>query len=284
MAAVRLSPTYVAIRAYSRGRLIRARLARDVAWRGVRILGYHQIADAHNDLAVRPERFREQLERVMDLGVEPVPLTAVPGMLESPVEGRYLCVTFDDGYRDNLEAAVPVLEELGIPATIFVPTEVIEGRAGYTWFEDPPAALSWEEIDGLVQAGLVDVQSHTRTHVRLPHVDDDRAWEEIAGSKRDLEQRVPYEVTSLCYPAGLHGPRDVAYTRDAGYRLGLATSPGVNEHGQDPFRLNRTLLYWSDRMGDFLAKMGGCVDRPPRLRAALYRKLARDRSTAPPQP
>lgn len=265
------------MRAYSRGRLMRARLAREVAWRGIRILGYHRIADVPDDLSVRPSSFREQMERVRDLGVEPIPLAAVPAMLEAPVGGRYLCVTFDDGYLDNLEAAVPVLDELDVPATIFVPTEVIEGRASYTWFDDPPPTLSWADIDDLVRGGLVDIQSHTRTHPRLPHIGDDEAWEEIAGSKRDLERHVPYEVTSFCYPAGLHGSRDLRYVRDAGYRLGLSTSPGVNDETQDPFRLNRTLLYWNDRMSDFVSKMTGRLDRAPRLRAAMYGRLANRR-------
>lgn len=283
MGSVRLSATYLAMRAYTRGRLIKARMSGDVAWTGVRILGYHRVAGVRHDLSVRPSSFREQMERIKDIGVTPIPLAAVPDMLGEPVQGRFVCVTFDDGYLDNLEEAAPVLEELEIPATIFVSTGVIDGQAGYTWFKHAPPALSWDDIDSLVRGGLIDVQSHTRTHPRLPHVDDAQAWEEIAGSKRDLEQRVPYEVTSLCYPAGLHGEREVRYTEAAGYRLGLATSPGVNNQGQDPFRLNRTLVYRQDRIGDFAVKMGGRVDSAPRMRALLYRRLARQRPVTAPE-
>lgn len=147
-----------------------------------------------------PAAFRAQVEHVLAAGLHPVRLDAALDLLAAPVERRCVCVTFDDGYRDNLEQAVPVLRELGVPATIFVPTAVIDGTAGY---DDPPAAMSWDEIVGMVREGLVYVQSHTLTHPRLPHVDETRARAEIADSKAALEARVGYEVTSFCYPAGL---------------------------------------------------------------------------------
>lgn len=270
------SPTYLAMRAYTRGRLIKARLSsKELRWSGVRILGYHRVADERDDLAVRPQAFREQMERVVDAGLEVVRLDRAVDLLERRVEGRYLCVTFDDGYRDNLEQAAPVLTELALPATIFVSTAMIDGRARYMWFRDPPPALSWEEIDQLVSGGLIDVQAHTRSHARLPQVDEKEAWDEIAGSKQELEAHVPYEVSSFCYPAGLYTEREVRLVKAAGYRAGVTTDPGVNPGGEDLLRLRRTLVYWQDTIGDFAIKLAGGLDRPPRLRGSLYRKLAR---------
>ena len=62
------------------------------------------------------------------------------------MHGRYVCVTFDDGYRDNLLAAAPVLSEYGIPATIYLPSRIIDGELPFHWYEDPPPALSWAEV------------------------------------------------------------------------------------------------------------------------------------------
>jgi peptidoglycan/xylan/chitin deacetylase (PgdA/CDA1 family) len=269
------SPTYLAMRAYQRGRMLRARLGRPREWTGVRILGYHRIAPGGDDLSVHPDAFRAQMEQVLEAGLRPVRLDAALDMLEQPVAGRWVCVTFDDGYRDNLLEALPVLEELDIPATIFVPTAVIDGNAGYDWYEDPPPALSWEEIARIVAGGLVDVQAHTRTHRRLPHVDDAAAREEIAGAKRDLERHVPYEVTSLCYPAGLYGERDARLVREAGYRGAVTTRPGVNPGAAPLERLNRTLVYWGDDASRFAAKLNGHLDAPPLGRGWLYRRLSR---------
>ena len=241
----------------------------------MRILGYHSISDSPHVLSVAPADFRRQMEHVHASDATLIPLGRAFDLLGSEVSGRFVCVTFDDGYRDNLENAVPVLRELEIPATIFVPTAVIDGEAGYDWFEEPPPALTWEEIDSLVGEGLVDVQAHSRTHRRLPALADDEARKEIAGAKLDLERHVPYPVTSFCFPAGLYGPREVALVREAGYRAGLTTDPGVNRGGAPLETLKRTLIYWDDGLDGFEAKFAGLLDKPPLLRSLLYRRLKR---------
>src|SRR5688572_15349437 len=148
------------MRAYERGRMLQARVRRAPDWSGVRILGYHRIADDEHVLSVHPDGFRVQMEHVLEAGLRPVRLDRALEMLAAPIEGRWVCVTFDDAYRDNLVEAVPVLRELGIPATIFVPTAIVDGEAGYTWFDDAaPPALTWEEIGELDSGELVDFQS-----------------------------------------------------------------------------------------------------------------------------
>jgi peptidoglycan/xylan/chitin deacetylase (PgdA/CDA1 family) len=263
------------LRMYQRTRLARTRLRlRTPSWQGLRILGYHRVSDADHVLSVTPENFRAHMEAILASGATPIRLDAALDLLESQVTGRYVCVTFDDGYRDNLEYAVPVLRELGIPATIFVATAVINGEADFHWFSEPPPALTWKEIAGMVAGGLVDVQAHTRTHPRLPAVDEQQARDEIAGAKRDIERHVPYTVTSFCYPAGLYGEREVALVREAGYRAGVTTDPGVNAGGEPPYALRRTLIYGNDSKDDVVAKIAGLLDRPPLLRSWLYRRLS----------
>jgi len=267
------APARLAMRAYQKGRLVRGRLGGAPEWRGVRILGYHRISASRDLLAVRPDAFRAQLEEALSAGLEPIPLTRALDLLERPVEGRYLCVTFDDGYRDNLELAEPILRELRVPATIFVPSQVIHGNAGYWWYDAPPPALTWDEARELVAGGLVDVQAHTRTHPRLPALDEERAREEIGGCKDEIEAEVGYQVTSFAYPAGLYTERDARLVAEAGYRAGLTTDPGVNPGGLPMTTLARTLVFWEDSLVDFRGKLAGLLDRPPRLREWLYRRL-----------
>jgi peptidoglycan/xylan/chitin deacetylase (PgdA/CDA1 family) len=196
-------------------------------------------------------------------------------MLKEPIADRCVCVTFDDGYYNNLEIAVPILRDLGMPATIFVPTAIIDGTTTYSWLEEPPRALTWSEITELVADELFDVQAHSCTHALLPKVDDRRAWTEIAESKREIEQHVPYTVTSFCFPAGLYGEREIRFVQEAGYRAALTTDPGVNKCGDPLHTLRRTLVYSPDDSGSFQAKLAGLLDRPPHLRDWLYRRLSR---------
>ena len=269
-----LRPAYLAARAYQRARVARPRRGAP-AWHGVRILGYHRIAAAADSLSVSPARFRDQMRAVAESGAEPIRLDRALELLRRPVSGRYICVTFDDGYRDNLVAAAPVLAELEIPATVYLPSRIIDGAETFHWYDDPPPALTWDEVGELLADGLVDVQSHTRTHPLLPQVDDARSREEIALSKLEIERHVPYALTSFCYPAGLYGPREVEYVREARYAAAVTTNPGVNAGGGDLLELRRTLIYGADDMRTFVAKLDGVLDGETVLRRALHARRSR---------
>jgi glycosyltransferase involved in cell wall biosynthesis/peptidoglycan/xylan/chitin deacetylase (PgdA/CDA1 family) len=269
-----LRPAYLAARAYQRARVARAR-AHAGSWSGVRILGYHRVANAVDSLSVSPARFRQQMRALAESGAQPIRLDRAIELLRSPVPGRYVCVTFDDGYRDNLLAAAPVLAEFDIPATIFVPSRIIDGDVSFHWYEDPPPALSWSEVGELIAGGLVDVQSHTLTHPLLPQVDAQRSHEEIAGSKHAIEAHVPYALTSFCYPAGLYGAREVEFVRGAGYAAAVTTNPGVNSGGGELLELRRTLVYGADDTRMFRAKLDGLLDGETRLRRGLHARRSR---------
>jgi peptidoglycan/xylan/chitin deacetylase (PgdA/CDA1 family) len=208
------------------------------------------------------------------MGVPVIRMDHALPLLENPIEGPHVAITFDDGYRDLLENALPVLRELELPATIFVPTELVRSRAGFQWFADRPPALSWAEIGELVLEGLVDVQSHSRSHAWLPRVDDRRARDEIEGSKHDLENNVPYDATTFCFPAGLYGDRELQMVREAGYRAAVTTDPGVNPGGVPSYQLRRTLVFWADSSRIFKAKLSGLLDRPSLGRLLVQRARA----------
>jgi peptidoglycan/xylan/chitin deacetylase (PgdA/CDA1 family) len=252
------------MRAYQKARLLTAR-ARGGGhdWRGVRVLGYHRLDRERHTLSVRPDDFRAQLDAALGAGLRPVSLDAALALLARPVDGRYLHVTFDDGYRDNLEHGEPVLRELGVPATIFVATAAIDGRATFDWFERQPPLLTWEELEELERGGVVAIGAHTRTHPHLPKVDAERAGDEVLGSRRDLEDRLGRPPAAFAYPAGLYGPRDVELVRAAGFRAAVTTRAGVNDHGTPPLELRRTMVYGEDSRADFAVKIAGLVDSPP---------------------
>ena len=266
---------YLAGRAYHRGRIAAGRLRGGGSWEGVRILGYHRVAEGRDALCVSPADFAAQMQAVASLDAEPIRLDAALDLLAEPVAGRYVAVTFDDGYHDNLATAVPILERYDIPATIFVTSAIVDGTQAFHWYRNPPPALSWDEIRDLVSGGLVDVQAHTRTHPLLPGVDDARVHDEIFGCKRDIEAQVGYELTSFCYPAGLYGERELALVRTAGYRAAVTTNPGVNRGDAPLDTLRRTLVFRGDRDGDFEAKLTGLLDHHGRFHHWLHRRRSR---------
>jgi peptidoglycan/xylan/chitin deacetylase (PgdA/CDA1 family) len=266
-------PTHSRAYRAARGMYVGARslVERPTAWEGVRILGYHRISDDHDELAVTPARFREQMQVLRGSELTLTRLASLGSLAALPAGVRHVCVTFDDGYRDNLEHAVPVLDELAIPATIFLPTRIIDGATPLHWYRSPPPALSWDDVHDLQRAGRVDFQSHTLTHPLLPELDDGSARREIVDSRSELERRLGRTVTVFCYPVGRFGPRETALVGEAGYRFGVTTLPGVNGRGQAPRELRRTMIGREDDRGRFAAKLAGARDTRDPLPAALRR-------------
>jgi glycosyltransferase involved in cell wall biosynthesis/peptidoglycan/xylan/chitin deacetylase (PgdA/CDA1 family) len=248
---------------------------REPSWQGVRIFGYHRVTDEDDVFAVGVQAFREQMELLAASDVRLLRLDAALDLLDRPVEGRYACVTFDDGYLDNLEVALPILRELEIPATIFVPTGLIDSARGFHWYSEPPPALSWKDVEEIAADGFFDVQAHSRSHARLPVLSNEGAWDEIAGSKRDLEERLPYTLTSFCYPAGLYSEREMEMVLTAGFRAGVTTRPGVNGGGNGQAALRRTMVRWRDGRSEFEGKLRGFLDGPSRLQAVVHRSRMR---------
>jgi peptidoglycan/xylan/chitin deacetylase (PgdA/CDA1 family) len=269
------SPEYLALRAYHYSRLLAGLLGgRRNRWRGVRILGYHRLSHEREPLSVAPAAFRRQMEAVRAAGLIPISLDRALELLAGPeIDARYLCVTFDDGYLDNVEHGEPVLRELGIPATIFLPTGVIDRRSAYFWVEPPPPALDWSQVRAASARGVLSFQSHTDSHHWLPQVSDEQALHEFADSKTLIERHTGRPVNSIAFPGGLYGPREQRLVREAGYRAGLTTDHGFNARAQDLTALKRTLIYSGDGVVDFAAKLSGLLDGPARLRALLYGRL-----------
>lgn len=267
-------PYYVATRAYQRTRLLAAR-GGVPRWTGLRILGYHRVTEEDDVLAVTPQQFREHLEVLLAADVTPVSLDSGLDLLADEPSGRYVSITFDDGFRDTATHATPLLEEHGLTATVYLPTAVIDGEAAYSWYRgEPPPALTWEEVAALAQTGVLEFGAHSRTHPALPSLPHAEAADEIGRPKQEIEAKTGRPVTSFCYPAGLYTDREVELVLATGYRASVTTRAGVNCADAARAELRRTMIGWRDGCGPFQAKLEGRLDRPAAISEWLQRRRA----------
>jgi peptidoglycan/xylan/chitin deacetylase (PgdA/CDA1 family) len=139
-------------------------------------------------------------------------------------------VTFDDGYRDVLTYAAPVIRRLGLHATAHVITERISGG--------DPSFLTWRMLRALERAG-VEIGSHTVSHVELTTLSDAAALHELVASRRVLERRLGHPVQWFAYPFGRSDDRIAALTRRAGYVLAVTTRYGARQRAAHPLELER---------------------------------------------
>ena len=252
------------------------------------VLTYHAVSDEPSRIAVPQALFRRQMAHLRHAGYRAVTFAeAALALDEGPRESKLICVTFDDAYRSVLENAVPVLREAGFVATIFVPTAYV-GDANHWDTETPPGGwpiLSWDELRALSRDGL-EIGSHTSTHPHLPTLDDASLVEELAGSRRELEQRLGTEVSSFCYPFGHHDARTRAAVHAAGYRSACTTEFGASLPAHDRMRLPRIGTAPLRTPFQFRAALGGAFELYLRARGraaprpAATSTLRRDRAPA----
>jgi peptidoglycan/xylan/chitin deacetylase (PgdA/CDA1 family) len=240
------------------------------------------VSDEDDELAVQPRRFREQMDFLASEGYRVIDVTEAAAVLDlSEPTGKVLGLSFDDGYRDIAENALAILEHSRFRASVFVPTDVIDGSARFSFYRKQPELLGWDEIVGLDRAGTFRFESHTATHPNLLRLGDEEAREEIRRSKLGLEERIERPVGAFAYPGGLFGEREKLMVREAGFRAAVSCEPGVNLAQTDRLALHRIQIDARDRLLDFRAKLGGGHDTSPRVRS-LYRRwqygLTRPRS------
>jgi peptidoglycan/xylan/chitin deacetylase (PgdA/CDA1 family) len=169
---------------------------------------------------------------------------------------KRVVITLDDGYRDNLENAAPILEEAGFTATIFLVTD----RAGGVneWDlkhgDRPRPLLDWAEVRRL-DGGVFRFEPHSRTHPELTTVDRDRARDEITGAKRAMEDQLGRSVTVFSYPHGSFHLGLETLVREAGYAGAVTDLQGLNRRGTDPFRIRRTMITSRDFLAPYAFKV-----------------------------
>ena len=259
-------------RARSAAWLMRTRGRLDTS--GLRILFYHRVSDDRDELAVTPGSFAEQMDYLASEAYRVVDILSAIDLLDSgkPL-ARTVALTFDDGFLDVAEHALPILSERGFRATVFVAPAVTDGSASFSWYRgEAPPLLTWDDIVELDRDGTLRFEAHSLTHPNLPTLDDAAAVEEIAGSKRELENRLGRVVQAFSYPSGLFGEREERIAAEAGYRIAVACEPGVNDRSTDRFAMRRRQVDARDTLLDFRAKLGGGHDSSPPLRG-LYRRL-----------
>ncbi|HEX8779213.1 MAG TPA: polysaccharide deacetylase family protein, partial [Rhodanobacter sp.] len=161
-------------------------------------------------------------------------------------------ITLDDGYADNLENALPVLQRHGFGATCYA----VSGALGrYNDWDDAKLGVRKPMMDAnqlrAWHAGGMEVGAHTRTHPRLSQCNNAQLRDETAGNKAELEDLLGVPVTQFCYPYGDHDERVVDATREAGYAAATTIRRGRAQAGGDLWRLPRVAVARSHVLPQF---------------------------------
>jgi len=224
--------------------------------RGVPVLMYHAFGagDEGDRYVISRRALSRQLRLLRLLGYRGVDFAEVARCLRERrlPPRRAVAITIDDGYRDNLEVAAPVLRRHGFPATVFL----VSGKLGGVndWTKEGALAdrplLTPEQVDELREHNIA-IGAHTRHHPELPAQTDGEVKGEIGGSREDLRPRFG-EVATFAYPFGLLDERAVAAADEAGFEGACTVEPRLASLLDDPLRVPRVEVRAGESLPRFL--------------------------------
>jgi len=223
--------------------IMRSILAPVMRFREVSVLAYHALSEDSADTSVSPQVFEHQLQALLDRGYTFVPLSEViawqQGTGDLPL--RAIAVTFDDGYADFESAALPILEGLNVPATLFI---VADREAYRRTLSTMPAMLSAEAVGRLEHHPLVELGYHTKTHPDVRKLDTKGLHAECIP---------PAPMRYFAYPGGGYSEQARSVLLEAGYEAAFSIKPELVRIDQDPYLLPRIVVTRGMRDWELLA-------------------------------
>lgn len=190
------------------------RLSRFVPDSSNAILMYHSVGKPERYGNVSAERLRDDIRYIK----ERYELVDLPAVLETDSPEKRVALTFDDGWDDFYENAVPVLEECNAPATVFVVSKYL----------DSEVMMSTAQVRELItDCEEVTIGNHTQSHPKLSRIGNKAELKrQIWGAKADLEDEFGVEIDRFCYPSGDFDDTAVDTVRDS-HSLAVSTRPRV---------------------------------------------------------
>lgn len=209
---------------------------------GLPALTYHKVGPRPWGVRLRglylsPSLFRRQLEELTQIGATFLTPNDFP---QGATKERGVVLTFDDGFANTLQHALPTLLVYRATAIQFLVADRLGRLNGWEMAqgEVPERLMDRSEIREWLAAGQL-IGAHTRTHPHLPTLPLRHAREEVFGSKKKLEDLFGCPIDHFCYPYGEVSPAIVDLVGEAGYRTAWTTRPVANPPEAHPLLLGR---------------------------------------------
>jgi peptidoglycan/xylan/chitin deacetylase (PgdA/CDA1 family) len=223
---------------------------------------YHHIspkpAANFRKYSITPARFASQMRWLAIRGYQTISVGTLLSFRsgEGPCPAQPIVITFDDGFQDTVEHAVPVLLRYGFTATFYVVAGLVGGRS--RWLEAELGLslplFDWATARQLHSQGFT-VGSHSMTHSRLDAAEAAALRREVSDSRRLLEDGLGTDVRDLAYPFGLYDQRVVDAAREAGYRSACSVRIGRSSNEDDPMALHRVPVAGHETFPTFLLRL-----------------------------
>lgn len=226
--------------------------------RGIPVLSYHMVNAQPETYSIDPADFEDHMRYLAENGYTAISLKQFYAATQhqETLPAKPVIITFDDGYQDNYQIALPVMEKFGMKGTVFVIVDNV-GKPGY---------LSWQQIKEMQQRNT-EIGSHTLTHAKLNELAYNDQVKETLDSKTKLEGQLGIAVDFLAYPYGKYNESAIHVLQQAGYLGACSGRPGLNTDSTNAYALKRISIP--------RPKFGMWEFRLRLLRATIWEKIGK---------
>lgn len=211
------------------------------------VLMYHHIKNPDDpssqldiNLSVPPDQFELQMASLNNHKYKSI---TVSQLFDLPQTNK-VALTFDDGYKNLIQNAFPVMQKYHLIGTAHIIVNDV-GKDGY---------MDWDDIKTLKKAGW-EIGSHTLSHPDLSTISLAQASSQIFESKKVLEQNLGVTIESFCYPSGKYNADVENLVKEAGYTSATTTHSGLKNTSEKSLELNRLRINGPDSLGQFEKKV-----------------------------
>ena len=226
------------------------------------LLMYHRVTgDTSLELDLPFNIFQAQMRWLKTQNVRPLDEVLLPGFKSRDGRPTYV-ITFDDAYEDFYTLAFPLFKELGLPATLYVPTGFIDSPQSIPISKeiDKPNLLkpmSWDMLRELCECPLITIGGHTVTHREMTSLSDEEIIEEIRACNFRLKEQLGLEVAHFAYPRGVWDERVESLVSPQYSSVALADN---HKRSFIRTRLSRVPILRSDGWWWFQHRIAGRLD------------------------
>lgn len=244
--------------------------------RDVPVIMYHRFINSDDEKGVHGtylnvDMLEKHFKLIKKMGFEAITFEELSKL--KPIERlnpnkRYIVITVDDGYVDNLTLLLPLLEKYDLKAVVYAVTGESFNRWDVENASNPEKRvelMNAEQLQQLASSGRIEIGGHTLTHPMLSTLNAEEQQYEIVENKKVLEQLLGKSLTSFAYPYGDLDQSAKLVAEQAGYQYAVATNSGPLAFHEDKFQIRRIAIFpktdvfglWRKIKGDYLFRKFG---------------------------
>lgn len=230
----------------------------------VPILLYHNIiqnVDGENLLvSISPDNFWAHITALKNAGFEGITFDDYYDFINNGknLPKNPIIITFDDGYLSNYEYAFPTLKELNMKATIFIITSTV----GMTKDVSYPH-FTWNQAKEMEESGIIDIESHSHSHMEMPSLDKNTMVRELRLSKYLIETNLDKECNFFAYPYGMYNEQSLKLASEAGYKMqSKLGNTGYNTKDTPPTMLKRITVQGNQSAQELISFINNQLNEP----------------------